>query len=502
MEAQIPTVIEACADPTLLNVKLSPAQSALLKATYALPMSEPELEIFREATGQSDPPSAPFKTASVLAGRRSGKSSRYAAVCAAFEACIAKHEIPETERGVVLVLAPIERQARTTFRVIERLISRSPKLRDLVEAVRTGGNENEIQLSTGIDIRVAASNSRTVRGELIVAAILEEQNFFKDSDSGQYNAEEILAALRPALLTLPDSKLISISSPWVASGPMFDDFQKRPEGTLTWALPSWKMNPGLNSLLLWAEKKRDPQRFEIEYGCKWLQAASALVPSVLIDKAVVVGQSEFPAQSGVRGILALDPSSKGSDSFAYAIAHRENGKIKLDLAREFKSPGDGRFIDYNFAVPEIIATAKQYRVTDTYSDQVNAAALAAMFAEKGFSFHQVSTYGTKASGIYQAIRRMFTSGEIILPDNPTLINQLRKLEEVLMEGGKSVVEAKTGHDDAAVAACLAIYEASLLPESREPSCGGVFWHPSDIGDPDDRFYRSKERVPSWSRARY
>jgi hypothetical protein len=69
-------IIEACRDRALLNVELSDAQSALLKAIYALPMTDAELALFREATGRTEAPTVPFRSISVLAGCRSGKSSR------------------------------------------------------------------------------------------------------------------------------------------------------------------------------------------------------------------------------------------------------------------------------------------------------------------------------------------------------------------------------------------------------------------------------------------
>lgn len=472
MKSEVPTILEACADRDLLNVALSPAQTALLAGIYGLPMPSEECRaLFLEATGRSEyVPGVPFRDVSCLAGRRSGKSTRIASVIAVYEACIARHVIPENERGLVEVLAPSVRQARVTFKVILRMIERSSKLRNLISNVRTG-NEFEIALENGRDIRVLSSNARTIRGDLVVAAILEEACFFQDSDSGQFNLEEILTAIRPALLTLPDSKLIRVSSPWVAIGPMFEDFQKRAERpeTLAWKLPSWMMNPSINGVLLWLEKKRDEQKFNREYGCEFLEAAGALIPSELIDKAVCRGVPCFAHSNAIHAVAGLDPSSKGTDSFGFALAHKSNdGRIALDYCQQWKPPGAGRFLDYGTVLPEIFHQMTQYNATRAYSDQICAAALAAEFAKKDFEFTQVSTYGTRAADLYRTVRQLFIAGKVDLPDNPELISQLKKLEEVLSEGGKSVVQARSGHDDLAVAACLAIFEASLQEDYREP----------------------------------
>lgn len=465
-----PDIIEACKDRDWLGVDLSDAQSALLKAIYALPMTEAELVLFREATALTEAPTVPYRSISVLAGRRSGKSSRACAPLAAFESCIAEHTIPENERGVVLVLGPTERQARITFRIILKMIQRSPKLRGLIESVRAGG-ENEIQLSNSIDIRVVASNQRTVRGDLVVAAILEEACFFQDSDSGQFNCQQIIDAISPALLTLPDSKLIRVSSPWVNVGPMAEDFSKRAERpeTLAWKLPSWTMNPSINSARLWFEKKRDPQKFAREYGCEFLEAAGALIPAELIDKAVQRGMPEFPNNALLRSVAGLDPSSKGTDCFGFAIADKkEDGRVFLDLVRQWRPPGGGQFLAYDEIVDTIVNRMNAYNATQAYSDQICAAALSAMLGKFGISFEQVSTYGTRAQELYRTVRQLFVAGKVVLPDNPELISQFKKLTEVLAEGGRSVVHASSGKDDMSIAACLAIFEASLLPDYREP----------------------------------
>lgn len=295
--------------------------------------------------------------------------------------------------------------------------------------------------------------------------------FFQDTDSGQFNLEEILTAIRPALVTLPDSKCIRVSSPWVALGPMHDDFQERAERpeTLAWKLPSWTMNPSLNSVLLWLEQKRDPEKFAREYGCEFLAAASALIPSELIDKAVCKGVPSFAPSTALHAVAGLDPSSRGTDSFGFGLAHKStDGRIVLDYVQQWKPPGQGRFLDYNSVLPEIMDRMNNYGATQVFSDQICAAALAAEFAKRGFTFKQVSTFGSRAADLYRSVRQLFVAGKIDLPDNAELIEQLKKLEEILSEGGRSVVQARSGHDDIAIAACLAVYEASVLPEYREP----------------------------------
>jgi len=254
---------------------------------------------------------------------------------------------------------------------------------------------------------------------------------------------------------------------------MHEDFSKRAERpeTLAWKLESWRMNPSLNSVLLWLERKRDLQKFNREYGCEFLEVASALIPSELVDAAVVRNVPYFAASTALRAVAALDPSSKGADSFGFAMAHKSaDGKVVVDWVQQWRPPGGGKFLDYGVVLPEIFSRMADYGATKAFSDQVCAAALANEFAKKGFDFEQVSTLGTRAADLFRTVRQLFVARKVDLPDNPVLVEQLKKLEERLGEGGSSRVEARAGHDDAAIAACLAIFRASLEPESREPMC--------------------------------
>lgn len=416
------SITEACLSPSLLNIGLSVGQEALQRSIFGLPLADPEKALSIEATDSAsyDPPEGGYRIIFGIIGRRGGKSTRIAAPLAAYLACIVRHPIPPNERGVVLVVAPIVRQAKSTFRTIHKMISRSPVLRDLIEGVKQGGDEWEISLSTGVDIRVVAANSRTVRGDLLVGVILEEGAFFRDSDTEQYNLQEIIDALRPGLLTIPSSRLICITSPWAQVGPVWEAYQKRAEtpDVLVWKLPSWKMNPALDQKMLDKERARDEAYFLREFGAEFSTAASALVPSEMIDRAVARGVREFPREQGRRYLAGLDPSSKGNDCFAFALAHKEpDGRIVLDLTRQWKPPGGGQFLPYDDIVFSITETMNRFGATRVFSDMICAAALAAMFQKFGISFEQVSTGGggVKSQELYRTVWQLFVAGKVVLP---------------------------------------------------------------------------------------
>ena len=79
MISQQLNIIEFITHPELLNDQsLSVAQQAFLKATYGLALNSEELEIYQRATGRSEMVLSEQNEATLIAGRRSGKTSKIA----------------------------------------------------------------------------------------------------------------------------------------------------------------------------------------------------------------------------------------------------------------------------------------------------------------------------------------------------------------------------------------------------------------------------------------
>jgi hypothetical protein len=473
-------IIQAIEDSRVIGDFLSPAQACLIKGIYGLPLSALELPIFCEATGRAEYVPRAYRDVSVLCGRRSGKSSKVCANIGIHEGCIAKHDLALGEVGVVLIIAPTERQARVTFRYIEARIQNSATLRRLVKKVRSSPNESEIELTNGRTISVQAANSKHLRSTSLVCVILEEGCFFRDSDTGAYNLDEVLKAVRPGMLTMPGSKLVRVSSPWSKSGPMWDDWRLRNErpNTLCWKLPSWIMNPSLPADELARERERDESYFLREYGAEFLDAASALLPTEQVENCVARGQVERAPQNGIIYIGALDAAWK-SDAFAFSLAHMEGERAIVDLARHWK-PKRGQAVQFGPVLAEIVETMRRFGATQIYGDQVAAEPIKQALAQHGITFTQTVTLGRRASAIYGTLRAKTVSGQLELPDNPELVSQLKRLEVIIGPGGSERCEASTGHDDLAVSAALAVHQAVSHPVAK-PWIGFITVRPNERG---------------------
>ncbi len=70
----------------LNDQSLSPSQSAFLKLCYGLPLTEAELDIYRRGTGREKYAPRKQREATLLRGRRGGKTGKLGARIALYEA--------------------------------------------------------------------------------------------------------------------------------------------------------------------------------------------------------------------------------------------------------------------------------------------------------------------------------------------------------------------------------------------------------------------------------
>ena len=460
----VANVIEFAAS---LGIRLSAYQECLLRLVYGLPLTPEQAEIARRAAGLEEVQPRTFRVVSVLAGRRSGKSL-LAALIITYESVVAEHEIGPDDSPVCLLVAPSKMQARATGRRILSLLKRSKYKSQIVGKPRDGVNDFNIQLKSGIEVRCLGANPALLRGFKLVVALLEEAAFFTDDETQLRNDKEIVEAISPGL-DMPTSKMVRISSPDTRSGTMYDDYAHRAErpNVLCWKATTAEMNPGHDeegqALLL----ERDPARFATEYGAEFCETASALVPAEKIEAAILEGHTELPPMAGKNYVAVLDPAQR-NDWFAFSICHAEEitrgGQpcfgVVQDFCRFWKRAKGQDYLDMNDILPSIIETLLRYEVRKAYSDQVGAAFLAAVLERQGIEFEHTFTGGSKAALKFDSARRFFLEQRVAILDVPEQTQQLKKLQDIHLGGGRRSVAASSGHDDIAVCLCAAIHLAA------------------------------------------
>ena len=434
------------------------AWRAFLKAWLATPMDAGELEIYRRCTGRTEPPAEPFTEASLICGRRGGKS-RVLALLATCAATMREYEefLAPGEVATIAVIAADRRQARTIFRYVAGMLDAVPVLAELV-AERTA---ESITLQNRVVIEVATASWRVTRGYTFAAVLGDEVAFWRSEEGSANPADEIIRAIRPGLATIPGAMLLKASSPYRRTGVLFNDYRRHfgKDGSrvLVWKASTAEMNPSIDPAIIAEAYEDDPQAAAAEYGGEFRDDLADFVARGVVDACTVPGRFEMPRLPGVRYVAFVDPSGGSSDSMTLAIAHAEKDIAVLDAVRESRPPFSPEAV-----VQEFAALLKSYGLATVTGDRY-----AGEWPRERFKAHGIKyEISEKPKGdIYRDALPLLMGRRAELLDLPRLAAQLCGLERRTARGGRdSIDHAPAAHDDVANAAMGAL----LMVKNNRP----------------------------------
>jgi len=413
----------------------------VLKAIFALPMTEEEFGKFCYFTGRSLHPENPFREVYLICGRRSGKSF-ITAIIAVFLAIFRDYlkYLSPGERGTIMIIATDRRQAQIILRYVKSIIS-LPLFRPYIERETA----EAIELTNRINIEVHTCSYRAVRGYTVVGAILEESAFWRVE--GANPDREIYTALKPAMTTIPNSMLISISTPYSRHGLLFEAFRdfygKDNDEVFVWKAPSLVMNPTLSESFISKEISKDPSSAKAEWEAEFREDIEAFVSLEAMEKIIIPGRTELPPVEGFRYFAFVDPSGGGGDFFTLSIGHKEEDRKKIvqDFLR-------GRKGDPKEIVKEYVGILKKFRIHEVTGDRYAGAWVSEAFREEGIVY-KPSDFNK--SEIYLEALPYLNSNMVELLDHKDMAKQFRILERRRGASGKDIVDhPKIGgmsHDD-------------------------------------------------------
>jgi hypothetical protein len=455
-------------DPKLLGATLEgnswAAWRVMLIAAMGEKLTKPEREVFTKFTGgRAHEPGKPIDEGIFCIGRRGGKD-RAAAILATYIAGICDHRgvLAPGERGVVLIIAPDQRQARITLGYVEAAFRASPILAKLI-ANRTS---DTLELTSGVAIEVRAASFRRIRGVTALAVIGSEVAFWLDVETSSNPDVEILAAARPALATT-GGPLILISSPYARRGELWNLYRKHygPDGdpaVLVVQGATRDFNPRLSQKVIDRAYERDPSAAAAEYGAQFRTDLESFVSREVVEAAVAHGRHELPPVLGTRYSAFLDAAGgSGQDAMTVAIAHRDRdrgGKVILDAVRERKPPFSPDQVTQEFAA--LLKTYRVHRVTgDRYAGE---------WPRERLKVHGIGydVAEKPKSDLYRDLLPLLNSGRVELLDQPRLVAQICGLERRTARGGRDSIDHGPGqHDDLANAVAGAVVLAAAKHSS-------------------------------------
>ncbi len=454
----------ALADPNLLGTALSGdswlAWRALLIAAMGEPLTDAERVAFQRFTGRDREPLRRVEEFAAVVGRRGGKSRAQATLaCYLAALCDYADVLVPGERGVLLCIAPDQRQAAITLNYAAATLDGSPMLRQLI-ANRTA---DTLSLTHGIDVEVRAASFRRLRGPTYVACIADEAAFWY-SDEFSANADvEIVNAVRPGLATT-GGPLIIASSPYARRGVLWDLYRHYYGSAgdplvLVAQGASRDFNPTLPQSVVDRALERDAASAAAEYGAQFRTDLEAFVAREVVEACVADGVYERPYQGKFRYCGFVDPSGGSADSFTLAIAHREGNSCVLDCVREVRPPFSPEAV-----TAEFVAVLRNYRVSKVCGDRY-----AGEYPREQFRKHSI-TYEPSPkpkSDLYRDLLPLVNSRRLELLDHPRLIAQLVGLERRTARSGKdSIDHAPNAHDDVANACAGALLAAFNVHKQR------------------------------------
>jgi hypothetical protein len=453
------------------------AWRTVLAALFAEAPHDSDLERYRQATGRRHWPVKPFSEAWLVVGRRGGKSAA-AALVAVYLACFRDYRryLAAGEHGTLMVIAADRRQARTVLRYINGLLDSVPMLSKLVSKRMA----ESVEFSNRINIEVHTASFRAVRGYTLIGAILDEVAFWHDDATANPDTE-IVAALRPGLVTIPGALLLGISSPYARRGVLWEQYKahfgRDDSRVLVWQASTRAMNPTVSGHVVDDALAEDEPRARAEYLAEFRRDIEAFLPRETVDAVTVPGRRELlPLDEGVRYLGFVDPSGGSADSFTLAIAHEEmRGDVRwavLDLIREVRPPFSPSTVVADFA-----AELRRYRVSEVSGDRYSAEWCAEQFRKAGIHYRPAEK---PKSDLYRELLGPLNSGTVELLDHPKLAAQLVGLERRVARGGReSIDHAPSAHDDVANAAAGALH--LVLGASRRQGWTDLYGPRPELG---------------------
>jgi hypothetical protein len=361
------------------------------------------------------------------------------------------------EWGTLPIIAADRKQARTVFRYVCAFFENTPMLKKMV--LRKGAEFLELKNRTAIEIHTASFKS--TRGYTCLGVIADEVAFWPADEFSANPDKEIIAGLRPSLVTVPGSLLIAISSPYARRGMLWEayerHFAKDDDDVLVWQAESREMNPSISARTVERALEEDESAALAEWCGQFRKDIESFASKEVLDAVTIPGREELPfCLQGKPYRAFCDPSGGSVDSMTLSIGHQEKEKFIVDVVREQKAP-----FSPEATVADFSAILKAYGCFSVVGD-----AYAGIWPEEKFSKCGI-TYDRSPmvkSDLYSAALPILNSSRCELPDHRRLRAQILGLERSTGRGKPKIDHGPRGHDDVAnaVLGLLAVMSTTVV----------------------------------------
>jgi hypothetical protein len=405
-------------------------------------------------------------------GRRSSKSTM-AAIAAVYMAfCQEEHfrrKVRKGENFYVVTVANDLKQSKIALDFIRQLLVNSPLEQEIVRETTL-----EITLSNNCTFQAIPASARASRGKAVAMAIFDECAFGLEGDANR-GTKAMFDALSPSIAQFaPYSKILELSSPWLADGTFYEHFRQAESGEFIGMdclkIPTWEINPGLpwGCDFLENARKKDPEAFEVEFGAQFKSNNAALVTAEIVESAINKDRGVLFPDKEFTGtyVLSLDPArgGVGRDDYTACIVHYEGTRLIVDKFHSFEADFEiaGRKEVNMSKVEEWIKEHHRiYEFQCIVLDQYNSSFIIQNLS-KEFPIAELAWSVSTKMKAFSKMKELFNAGLIELYPHSKAISQLKNLGVIYRSSGQWTVTGgkEVGVDDYAFALAAAILEAS------------------------------------------
>jgi hypothetical protein len=247
------------------------------------------------------------------------------------------------------------------------------------------------------------------------------------------------------MATIPNSKLIVISSPYAKKGVLFEAhenyFGVDHPSVLVWKAETRTMNKLISRDFINEELRKDPEGARAEYLAQFRDDISnAFDSDAVLACAVLPGTQAFNPNYVYRAFT--DPSGGRSDAFTLGIGHqdRHTQKLTVDLIRGWAAP-----LNPETAVKDICEILAQYHINQITGDRYAGEWVSSAFDKHNINYIPCSK---AKSDLYLNLEGYINTGRVEFPKEKRLIDELTNLERKTSRSGKDVIDhGPKGSDD-------------------------------------------------------
>jgi len=287
--------------------------------------------------------------------------------------------------------------------------------------------------------------------------LLDELAFWHGEESSDPDSE-VIAAIRPAMATIPGAIMLCASSPYARRGALWDahrrHFGKNGDPILVWQADTRTMNPTVPQRVIDEAMERDPAGAAAEYHAQFRTDVESFVSGEAVEACVSLGVRERAPLPGIHYSGFVDPSGGSADSMTLAIGQEQNGVAILDAVREVWPPFSPEDV-----VSEFATLLKSYRISKITGDRYAGEWPRERFSEHGVKYEPAVK---PKSDLYRDLLPALNSRKVDLLDDARLVAQLVGLERRTARGGRDSIDHAPGaHDDIANALAGLVAELAI-----------------------------------------